>query len=87
MAAQKGSIRERINRRQFGQPMKRALRRVLKGESYRLAAEDEKVDHATLWRAAGSIEGLRVEHLRSWRERWGDEFPTLWQRHVDRLEG
>jgi hypothetical protein len=31
------NARERIDRRRFGEPMKRALRRVLNGESYRQA--------------------------------------------------
>ncbi len=86
MAGQKGNIREEINRRRFGIPMKQALRRVLNGESYRQAAAAEEIDHADLWKAATSIEGLCEEHLRAWRESWGDEFPPEWQHHLDRLE-
>ncbi len=64
--------------------MKQALRRLLAGESYREAAAAERVDHAYLWRAAGSIGGMREAHLRAWRERWGDEFPPQWQHHMKR---
>jgi hypothetical protein len=83
---QTGNIREQIKRRGFGEPMKRALRRVLIGESYRAAAGDEGVDHADLWKAANSIAGLSEEHLRAWRASWGDEFPPEWEHHLNRLE-
>ncbi len=66
--------------------MKRALRRVLNGESYRQAAEAEGIDHADLWKAACSVPELCEEHLRAWRASWGDEFPREWQQHVKRLE-
>ncbi len=86
MAEQKGNIRDQIDRRRFGRPMKQALRRVLIGESYRQAAEAEGIDHADLWKAARSVHGLREEHLRAWRASWGDEFPREWKQHVERLE-
>jgi len=85
VAAQKGSIREQIDRRHFQRPMKQALRRLLTGQSYREAAEAERVDHAYLWRAAGSIGGLREAHLRAWRDRWGAEFPPEWRQHLAAL--
>ena len=75
MVRQNGNIREQIDRRRFGRRMKQALRRVLIGESYRAAAAAEGIDHADLWKAATSITGLCEEHLRAWRNRWGDEFP------------
>jgi len=65
--------------------MKRALQRVLNGESYRAAAEAEGIDHADLWKAATSITGLCDEHLRTWRESWGDEFPPEWQHHLKKI--
>ena len=86
MTGQKGNLRELIDGRRFGKPMKRALRRVLAGESYREAATAEGIDHADVWQAARSISGLRQEHLRAWRKRWGDKFPKEWQQHIDRLE-
>jgi hypothetical protein len=86
MAQQNGNIREQIDRRRFGRRMKQALRRVLIGESYRAAAAAERIDHADLWKAATSITGLCEEHLRAWRNSWGDEFPPEWQHHLDRLE-
>ena len=42
------NIREAIDRRRFGEPMKRALRRVLNGASYRSAAQAEGVDEPHL---------------------------------------
>jgi hypothetical protein len=83
---QGSSIRKQINRRRFGISMKKALRRVLIGESYRAAAATEAVDHADLWKAATSVSGLCEAHLRAWRASWGDEFPPEWQRHLNRSE-
>jgi hypothetical protein len=80
------SARERIDRRRFGEPMKRALRRVLNGESYRQAARTENIDHADVFRAAKSIPGLRDAHLRAWRDRWGAAFPSTWRQHLERIE-
>ena len=65
--------------------MKQALRRLLAGESYREAAAAERVDHAYLWRAAGSIGGMREAHLRAWHTSWGDRFPLVWEQHLERL--
>jgi hypothetical protein len=83
---QRGNIREHIDYRRFGRKMKQALRRVLVGESYRAAAAAEGIDHADLWRAAGSIPGMCEEHLRAWRASWGDEFPPVWEHFLDRPE-
>ena len=85
MIDQKGSIREQIDRRRFQRPMKQALRRVLTGQSYREAAAAEGVDHSYLWRAAGSIRGIREAHLRAWQESWGDRFPQVWEQHLEKL--
>jgi hypothetical protein len=80
------NARERIDRRRFGEPMKRALRRVLNGESYRQAAEAEGIDHADVYKAAKSIPGLREAHLKAWRESWGPAFPKVWRQHLERIE-
>ena len=85
MIDRKGSIREQIDHRRFRRPMKQALRRVLCGESYRGAAAAEGVDPSYLWRATGSIGGMREAHLRAWQESWGDRFPQVWEQHLEKL--
>ena len=86
MIQQMGNIREQIDSRRFQRPMKQALRRLLNGQSYREAATAEGVDHSYLWRAAGSIPGLRDAHLRAWSAKWGNELPVEWRHHLNRLE-
>jgi hypothetical protein len=47
----------------FGEAMKRALRRVLKGESYRSAAAAEGNDSSDVHRSAKTVPGLIDAHL------------------------
>ena len=86
MAAGPFNVRELIDRRRFGEPMKRALRRVLNGESYRTAARAEGIDHADVYKAAKTIPGFREAHLKAWRESWGPAFPRVWRQHLERIE-
>ena len=86
MTEETSHIREIIDRRRFSEPMKRALRRVLNGESYRTAARAENIDHADVWKAAKSIDGLREAHLRAWHDGYGEAFPSVWRQHVKQLE-
>jgi len=79
------NILEHIAGRGFHDPMRRALRLLLEGESYRDAASAAGIDHADLFRAARSVPGLRGAHLSAWRSGWGVDFPAMWQRHVERL--
>ncbi len=68
--------------------MKSALRRVLAGESYRLAAEAEAEAEAEgvgwrdVHRNAGTISGLREAHIETWHADWGEKFPPLWRHHL-----
>lgn len=80
------SITRSIEARRFSPAMKRALARVLAGESYRKAAEAERVGWRELHRNAGTVEGLRDAHRRAWRDGWGRAFPAVWQHHVKDLE-
>lgn len=80
------SITTAIEARRFSGPMKAALRRVLKGESYRKAAEGEGVGYREVHRNASTIKGLRDAHNRAWRDGWGRAFPALWRHHVRDLD-
>ncbi len=62
--------------------MKRALGRVLEGESYRAAAAAEGVGWRELHRNAATVPGLRGQHLETWRDRWGRAFPAVWRQHI-----
>lgn len=79
-------IAEELERRRFAPPMKRALLAVLAGRSYRHAADAEGLDHRDVYKAAGTVEGLRQLHLRAWRDSWGEGFPSVWRHHLARLE-
>lgn len=76
------AILAEIEGRRFWLAMKRALRRVLDGESYRAAAEAEGVGFRELHRNAATVPGLRAAHLVAWREHWGRAFPAVWRHHV-----
>jgi len=80
------SIREEIERRRFGPAMKRALARLLDGDTYRAAAEAEGVDWRSLHWNAGHVDGLREARLIAWRDACGDSFPPLWQHHLRGLD-
>jgi hypothetical protein len=56
-------ILKHLEQRRFGQSMKRALRRVLAGESYRSAAAAEGIDPSDVHRSAKSVPGLIEAHL------------------------
>ena len=79
-------ITSAIEARRFSGRMKRALCRVLDGESYRRAATAERVGHRELHRNAGTVAGLRLAHKRAWRDEWGEAFPAVWQHHVRDLD-
>jgi hypothetical protein len=79
-------ILEQLDGRKFGEPMKRALRRVLEGESYRHAAAAEGIDHSDVHRSAKSVPGLIEAHLAAWRDGWSEAFPAVWRRHLKRIE-
>jgi hypothetical protein len=80
------AIRAAIEARRFSAAMKRALGRLLDGESYRQAAADEGVGYRELHRNAATVEGLRSAHLQAWRGGWGEAFPAVWQQHVRDLD-
>jgi hypothetical protein len=80
------AIRAAIEARRFSAGMKAALQRVLKGESYRMAAEGEGVGWRELHRNAGTVSGLRDAHKRAWLEHWGAAFPATWRHHVRDLD-
>lgn len=80
------NIAAAIEARRFSDPMKRALRRVLEGESYRPAATAEGVGYRELHRNAATVEGLRDAHLKAWRDGWGRAFPAQWRHHVAHLD-
>ncbi len=75
-----------IEARRFSQRMKRALCRVLNGESYRIAATCERVGFRELHRNAATIPGLREAHLIAWRDDWGADFPPTWRQHLRDLD-
>jgi hypothetical protein len=79
-------IRDAIDGRRFSHPMKRALQRVLDGDSDRRAAQAEGVGWRDLYRNAASVGGLREAHLAAWRAGWGAAFPAVWRHHVERLD-
>lgn len=79
------AIRAAIEARRFSPAMKRALGRVLEGESYRAAAAGEGVGWRELHRNAATVPGLKAAHLEAWRESWGRAFPAVWRRHVANL--
>jgi hypothetical protein len=56
-------IIEHLDGRKFGEPMQRALRRVLKGESYHSAAAAEGIDASDVHRSAKTVPGLIDAHL------------------------
>jgi hypothetical protein len=76
------AIRGAIEARRFSPAMKRALGRVLEGESYRVAATAEGVGWRELHRNAATVAGLKAAHLEAWRESWGRAFPAVWRHHV-----
>lgn len=79
-------ISEAITSRRFSPAMKRALHRLLAGESYRKSAEAEGVGFRDLHRNASSVDGLRDAHRRAWRDGWGNAFPAVWRHHVQDLD-
>jgi hypothetical protein len=56
------NILKHLEQRKFGEAMKRALRRVLKGESYRSAAAAEGIDASDVHRSAKTVPGLIDAH-------------------------
>ncbi len=80
------AIRAAIEARRFSPAMKRALGRVLEGETYRSAAAAEGVGWRELHRNAATVPGLRAGHLEAWRGHWGRAFPAVWRHHVRTLE-
>lgn len=78
------AIRAAIEARRFGPAMKRALGRLLEGESYRAAAGAEGVGWRELHHNAASVPGLRAGHLEAWRDHWGRAFPAVWRHHIQR---
>ena len=76
-------LRVTIDRRGFSPRMKEALKLVLNGESYRSAAERTGVGYREVYRNAASIGELRDAHKLMWLELWGDDFPPLWQHHLE----
>ena len=66
-----------IERRRFSRPMKRALVRLLQGQTYRAAATAEGVDFRNLAKNAKSVVGLRDSHLAAVRSRWDQEGRTV----------
>lgn len=79
-------IRASLERRRFRPHTMRALLRVLEGEPYRVAARAERIDPATLHRAAGTVPGLRRAHLEALRERFGGELPPVYAHHARALD-
>lgn len=80
-------ITSAIEARRFSKPMKAALQRVLKGETYRDAAKGEGVGYRELHRNASTVTGLRDAHKQAWRDGWGGAFPAVWRHHVRDLDG
>ena len=80
------NIAAAIEARRFSDPMKRALRRVPKGESYRPAAMAEGVGFRELHRNAKTVPGLQRAQKRAWVDRWGTAFPSVWRHHVADLD-
>ncbi len=80
------AIHAAIDKRRFGARMKQALHDLLgkDGGSYRIAAWSNGVDHRELHRNAKTVPGLREAHLRTWRDWWGDAFPTMWKHHLEK---
>ena len=78
-------IRDAIDRRGFSPRMKRALKRLLEGDSYRHAAEAQRVDWRDLHANAKRVQGLVEAHLVAWRRSWGEAFPLMWNRHLKRV--
>ncbi len=74
-----------IDRRGFSPRMKRALKRLLEGESYRWAAQSEGVDWRDLHANAKRVQGLVQTHLVAWQRSWGEAFPPMWSRHLKRV--
>ena len=66
--------------------LSKALQRLLKGETYRKAAEGEGVGYRELHRNASTVTGLRDAHLIAWRDDWGADFPPTWRHHVRDLD-
>ncbi len=79
-------IRATIGGRKFSEKMKRALCRLLDGESYRIAATCEHVGFRELHRNAATIPGLQTAHLIAWRDDWGTDFPPTWRQHLRDLD-
>ncbi len=76
-------LRDEIDSRGFGPNMKTALKLLLDGESYRSAAEQTGVGYREVYRNAASVGELRDAHKLMWLELWGDDFPPLWQHHLE----
>ena len=76
-------LRDEIDSRGFSQNMGTALKLVLDGESYRAAAEQTGVGYREVYRNAASVGELRDAHKLMWLELWGDDFPPLWQHHLE----
>ena len=76
-------LRDAIDSRGFDPNMKTALKLLLDGESYRSAAEQTGVGYREVYRNAASIGELRDAHKLMWLELWGDDFPPLWQHHLE----
>jgi len=80
------SIHDHIAGRRFNETTRRALQRVIEGESYRQAAAAEGLDYSDLASRARSVPGLRQAHLEAWRKSWGLDFPAMWQRYLEQVE-
>ena len=51
--------------------------------TYRAAAERAGVGYREVYRNAASVGELRDAHKVMWLELWGDDFPPLWQHHLE----
>lgn len=79
-----------IERRRFSRPMKRALVRLLQGQTYRAAATAEGVDWRNLSANAKRVDGLRALHLKAVKDRWqreGREIPPHLTHKFDSTKG
>ena len=66
-------MHQTIEGRRFSPPMKRAMHRLLEGETYREAAQAESVDYRNLATNAATVEGLKARHLQAVRDRWREQ--------------
>lgn len=62
-----------LSGRRFSEPMKRAIQRLLEGETYRAAAQAEGVDYRNLATNAATVEGLKARHLQAVTQRWREQ--------------